>query len=85
MKRYKFKNTFDVASFIAALLDENLNFHLDDDPEDALAGALPNDQGKLAIIKLNHMDMWNFCNPWEVLEDFPALWLRYNGQTEGDE
>ena len=80
MKRYSFKNTYDVASFISELLDENLNFHLDDDPETALAWALPNDQGKLAIIKLNHMDMWAFCDPWEVLADFPALANRYLGK-----
>lgn len=82
MKRYKFKNTFDVASFITELLDRDLSFHLDDDPEDCLANCA--DLGEIAIIKLNHIDMWNFCNPWEVLEDFPALWLRYNGQTEED-
>lgn len=80
MKRYKFKNAYDVASFITELLDEDLSFHLDDDPEDCLANALVNDQGKLAIIKLNHMDMWAFCNPWEVLADFPSLESRYMGE-----
>ena len=82
MKRYKFKNTFDVASFISELLDAGLSFHLDDDPEDCLAGVAT--ERDLYCIKLNHMDMWAFCNPWEVLEDFPALWLRYSGQEEGN-
>ena len=80
MKRYTFKNTYDVASFITQLLDEGLNFHLDDDPEQALAWAIPDDAGKLAIIKLNHMDMWAFCDPWEVLAEFPALENRYLGK-----
>ena len=80
MKRYKFKNTFDVASFITELLDRDLSFHLDDDPEDCLANCA--DLGEIAIIKLNHMDMWNFCNPWEVLADFPALENRYLGKDE---
>jgi len=82
MKRYTFANTYDVASFITELLNENLSFHLDDDPEDCLASALSDDAGKLAIIKLNHMDLWQFCNPWEVLADFPALESRYMGNEE---
>lgn len=83
MKRYTFKNTFDVASFITELLDAGYNFHLDDDPEDCLAGVAT--EGERAIIKLNHMDMWKFCNPWEVLADFPALENRYLGKEEGEE
>jgi hypothetical protein len=79
MKRYKFQTPDDVASFISQLLDEGLNFHLDDDPEDCLALALANDQGKLAIIKLNHIDMWKFCDPWAVLAQFPQLENRYLG------
>jgi len=79
MKRYKFTSNDDVASFISQLLDEGLNFHLDDDPEDCLANALANDEGNLAIIKLNHMDMWNFCDPWAVLAQFPQLENRYLG------
>jgi hypothetical protein len=80
MKRYKFKNTFDVASFISELLDAGLSFHLDDDPEDCLAGVAM--EGDLYCIKLNHMDMWAFCNPWEVLAEFPALERRYMGEDE---
>ena len=83
MKRYKFKNTYDVASFITELLDEGLSFHLDDDPEDCLANAT--DLGNIAIIKLNHMDMWAFCDPWEVLAEFPVLENRYMGKEEGEE
>ena len=83
MKRYKFKNAYDVASFISELLDEGYNFHLDDDPEDALNGVAM--EADLYCIKLNHMDMWAFCNPWEVLADFPALENRYLGKEEGEE
>jgi hypothetical protein len=82
MKRYKFDNTHDVASFINALIDENLSFHLDDDPEDALALALADNMGKLAIIKLNMIDMWKFCDPWQVLAEFPALERKYMGEDE---
>lgn len=84
MRRYTFKNTYDVASFITELLDAGLNFHLDDDPENALAWQGLS-EGELALIKLNHMDMWAFCDPWEVLADFPALERRYLGKEEGDE
>ena len=80
MQRYKFKTDDDVARFIAELLDEGLSFHLDDDPEDCLALALADNAGKLAIIKLNHIDLWNFCNPWEVLAQFPQLEDKYIGK-----
>lgn len=77
MKIYKFLSDSDVVSYINQLIEEKYNFHLDDDPEDCLSGIATEED--LKNIKLNHAAMWNYCNPWEVLEKFPKLLNRYLG------
>lgn len=74
MKRYKFNSNNDVYDFLNELLNDGFVFHLDDDPEtiewDDETTPM---EHELYMIKLNHIDMWNFCNPWEVLEQNPDL------------
>ena len=78
MKRYKFTNNEDVRDFFEELVADGLNFHLDDDPEDIFEGDIA------YLIKLNWIDMWDFCNPWEVFDLYPETWKKYinNGEEE---
>jgi hypothetical protein len=71
MKRYKFECPDDVRDFIEEMVSEDVIFHLDDDPEEIFEGELG------LILKLNWLDMWKYCNPWELLDFYPETEKKY--------
>jgi hypothetical protein len=82
MKRYKFTCPDDVRDFIEELVADGLTFHLDDDPEDIvwLDGDLTKED--LYCLKLNMIALWNYCDPWQVLEFYPDTWKKYANNEE---
>ena len=73
MKRFKFNTEEDVVQFIKYLIDNGLNFHLDDDPEEINWWKTPVSEGDIAILKLNMIDLWDYCDPWLVLSKHPEI------------
>jgi hypothetical protein len=72
MKRFHFRSEEDVCEFVKYLIGEDLRFHLDDDPED-IFWSKPMSQGEVSTLKLNMIDLWRFCDPWQVLSRYPDL------------
>ena len=77
MKRYKFNSDNDVAEFIQSLVDEHMVFHLDDDPEDIEWRSRDVMEHEVYLLKLNMIDLWKYCDPWEVMAKFPSIEKAY--------
>lgn len=84
MKRYKFECPDDVRDFIEELVEEGNSFHLDDDPEDIFSESSNLMEHEVYLLKLNWLDLWKYCNPWELLDFYPDTWKKYanNGEEE---
>ena len=82
MKRYKFECPDDVRDFIEEMVNEDVIFHLDDDPEDIFSESSDLMEHELYMLKLNWLDMWKYCNPWELLDFYPATEKRYMQREE---
>jgi len=82
MKRYKFTKDEDVRDFIEELVNDDLNFHLDDDPEDIFSIHTKASKEEIYCLKLNMIDLWKYCDPWQVLDKFPETWKKYIGNEE---
>lgn len=80
MKRFKFESDENVVEFIQYLVDNDLVFHLDDDPEDIL-WSKPMTQGEISTLKLNMIDLWSFCDPWHVMSRYPHTEQAYMAWT----
>lgn len=80
MKRYKFECPDDVRDFIEEMVKEEVIFHLDDDPEEIFFDQLP--QAEVYVLKLNWLDMWKYCDPWQVLDFYPETENRYMQREE---
>ena len=78
MKRFHFRSEEDVCEFVQYLIGEDLRFHLDDDPED-IFWSKPMSQGEVSTLKLNMIDLWRFCDPWQVLSRYPDLEVDFIG------
>ena len=76
MKRYKFESPDDVRDFIEQMVEEDVIFHLDDDPEEIFKGELG------YVLKLNMIDLWKYCDPWQVLEFYPETERKYMQREE---
>ena len=76
MRRFKFKKDDDVRDFIQSLIDDDMKFHLDDDPEEIIWKKYVTDC-EVYLLKLNMIDLWNYCNPWLVLAKYPTLETEY--------
>jgi hypothetical protein len=76
MKRYKFECPDDVRDFLEELVDDGLTFHLDDDPEDIFEGEIA------YLLKLNMIDLWKYCDPWQVMEYYPETEKKYMDRDE---
>ena len=76
MRRFKFKKDDDVRDFIQSLIDDDMKFHLDDDPEDITWNENVMEH-EVYLLKLNMIDLWNYCNPWEVMAKFPSIEKAY--------
>ena len=85
MKRYKFTKDEDVRDFIEELVNDDLNFHLDDDPEDIIWASRKVTKKEIYLLKLNMIDLWGYCDPWKVLDKFPETFNKYMGRDEEEE
>jgi len=77
MKRYKFLTNDDVRDFLEELINEDMIFHLDDDVEDIVWTSKKVSKKDIYLLKLNMIDLWNFCDPWLVMSCYPETENRY--------
>jgi hypothetical protein len=80
MKRYKFEKDDDVRDFLEELMSNNMNFHLDDDPEDINWSSKSITPEMIYLVKLNMIDLWKYCDPWQVMSNYPETESRYIGE-----
>jgi hypothetical protein len=80
MKRYKFTCPDDVRDFIEEMINADLVFHLDDDPEDIFPVDDDISKAEIYCLKLNMIDLWKYCDPWQVLDYYPETESRYMGR-----
>lgn len=73
MKRHTFKTDADFVAYIEELITEGFVFHLDDNPADIFTV----NADVLECITLNHIDLWNYANPWKLFDKYPDLYERF--------
>ncbi len=76
----------DARQFIEYLIENDLTYHLDDDPADIL-WSKPIPPETLDFICQAHADMWQYftganLSPWDLFDD-RNLWDRYGGSLDG--
>jgi hypothetical protein len=75
-----FSTIAECLAYIEWLIDNGLQYHFDDnlsaDHYD-WRGALTDEQAD--IMEANNENLWDFCNPWDLMEDGSDLWTRYIG------
>ena len=82
MKRYKFTCNDDVRDFIEEMVSDDLNFHLDDDPEEIIWASRDVMEHEIYLLKLNMIDLWKYCDPWQVLGMYPETEKKYMQREE---
>jgi hypothetical protein len=82
MKRYKFTCNDDVRDFIEEMVSDDLIFHLDDDPEEIIWASRDVMEHEIYLLKLNMIDLWKYCDPWQVLDMYPETEKKYMQREE---
>lgn len=75
MKEYTFTKPDDVRDFIEELITKNMNFHLDDDPSQIFSNT-----EDVEVLRANWVKLWDYCDPWKVLDNYPQTWAKYLGE-----
>lgn len=78
MKEYTFTKPDDVRDFVEELISRNMNFHLDDDPKNIIWSNVKTED--LKNLRANWVRLWDYCNPWEILDNYPQTWAKYLGE-----
>jgi hypothetical protein len=73
MKKHTFKTDADFVTYIEELIAEGFVFHLDDNPEDIFQDS----PDVVECLKLNHVALWNYANPWILFDKYPDLYERF--------
>ena len=74
MKSFYFNSEVDVVRYIKYLIETKNEYHFDDDPMDVFCHA------DAICMRDNNNRLWNYCDPWEFMDNHPELWKRYTGE-----
>lgn len=73
---FTFKTDDDVKRYFEFLIEEELTYHLDDEPKD-IRWYLDIGYEDIKQLQKNHRALWDYCDPWLFMEQFPDYWDRY--------
>lgn len=79
METFEIKTMHDAILYIRWLIDNNLQYHLDDNPKDIVWNTSKPTVEEIEMLQVNHDRLWAVCNPWSLFDDDDVLWNEYKG------